>query len=73
MATIKRQKIFLPPSPRTLSKKEKEILCGVLFTLKVLDGYSSNPINHVSMKDIKCKEPMLTLLFILLVYFIGRI
>ena len=49
----KGKKIFLPPAPHTLSKKQKEILCGVLFTLKVLDGYSSNPKNHVSMKDIK--------------------
>ena len=24
--------ILLPPTPHTLSKKEKEILCGVLFT-----------------------------------------
>jgi len=53
VATAKRKKIFLPPAPHTLSKKEKEILCGVLFTLKVLDGYSSNPRNNVSMKDLK--------------------
>ena len=31
----KGKKIFLPPTPHTLSKKEKEILCHVLFTLKV--------------------------------------
>ena len=49
----KGKKIFLPPAPHTLSEKEKEILCGVLFTLKVPDGYSSNPRNHVSMKYIK--------------------
>jgi len=49
----KGKKIFLPPAPHTLSKKEKEILCRVLFTLKVPDGYSSNPINNVSMKYLK--------------------
>ena len=36
----KRQKPFPPPAPHTLSKKQKEILCGVLFTLKVPNGYS---------------------------------
>ena len=51
MATTKRKKNT--PAPHTLSKKEKEILCRVLFTLKVPDGYSSNPINNVSMKDLK--------------------
>jgi len=49
----KGKKIFLPPTPHTLSKKEKEILCHVLFTLKVSDGYSSNPRNNVSMKHLK--------------------
>ena len=53
MATTKRKKNILPPAPHTLSKKEKEILCGVLFTLKARDGYSSNPRNHVSIKYIK--------------------
>ena len=47
------KKIFLPPTPHTLSKKEKEILCRILFTLKVLDGYSSNHRNHVYMKYLK--------------------
>ena len=49
----KGKKIFLPPTPHTLSKNEKEILCRVLFTLKVSDGYSSNPRNNVSMKYLK--------------------
>ena len=46
-------KKILPPIPDTFSKKEKDILCHVLFTLKVPDGYSSNPRNHVSMKYLK--------------------
>ena len=53
MPQQKGKKIFLPPTPHTLSKKEKEIPCPVLFTLKVLDRYSSNPKNNVSMKDLK--------------------
>ena len=31
----KGKKIFLLPAPHTLSKKEKEIICHVLFMLKV--------------------------------------
>jgi len=53
VARTKRKKNISSPAPHTLSKKEKEILCRVLFTLKVPDGYSSNPINNVSMKDLK--------------------
>ena len=53
MATTRRKKNIFPPTPHTLSKKEREILCGVLFTLKVQNGYSSNPRDHVSMKYIK--------------------
>ena len=49
----KGKKIFLPLAPHTLSKKEKENLCGVLFMLKVPNGYSSNTRNHVSMKYLK--------------------
>jgi len=49
----KGKKIFLPPAPHTLSKKEKDILCRVLFMLKVPDGYNSNLRNNVSMKDLK--------------------
>ena len=49
----KDKNIFLPPAPHTLSKKEKDILCHVLFMLKVLDGYSSNRRNNVSMKYLK--------------------
>jgi len=47
------KKIFLPPAPHTRSKKEKETLCVVLFTLKVLDHYSSNPRIHISMEELK--------------------
>jgi hypothetical protein len=47
------KKKFLPPTPHTLSKKEKETLCYVLFTLKVLDGYSSNPRSHISIDELK--------------------
>jgi len=50
---VKGQKIFLPPAPHTLSKKEKQTLCHVLFMLKVPDGYSSNPKNHISMEELK--------------------
>lgn len=50
---VKGQKIFLPPAPHTLSKKEKQTLCHVLFMLKVPDGYKSNPKNHISMEDLK--------------------
>jgi hypothetical protein len=45
--------IFLPPTPHTLSKKEKETLCVVLFTLKVPNGYSSNIRIHISMEELK--------------------
>ena len=47
------KKIFLPPTPHTLSKKEKETLCAILFTLKVPVGYSSNPRSHISMDELK--------------------
>ena len=50
---VKGKKIFLPPAPHTLSKKEKQTLCHVLFMLKVPDGYSSNPKNHISMEELK--------------------
>ena len=46
-------KKILPPAPHTLSKKEKETFCVVLFRLKVPDGYSSNPRNHISMEALK--------------------
>ena len=47
------KKTFLPPAPHTLSKKEKETHCVVLFTLKVLDGYSSNRRIHISIDEFK--------------------
>ena len=47
------KKIFPPSAPHTLSKKEKETFCVALFTLKVPDGYSSNPRNHISMEEHK--------------------
>lgn len=50
---VKGTKIFLPPAPHTLSKKEKHTLCHVLFMLKVPNGYNSNPKNHISMEDLK--------------------
>ena len=53
MDRTKRKKKILPPAPHTLSKKEKNILCRFLFTLKVPDGYRPNPRNNVSMKDLK--------------------
>ena len=45
--------IFLPPTPQNLSKKEKETLSVVLFTLKVNNGYISNIRIHISMEELK--------------------
>jgi hypothetical protein len=40
MATRSWKRMFPPPTSHTLSKKEKETLCAILFTLKVPNGYS---------------------------------
>ena len=53
MARSQGKKIYLPPTPHTLSKKEKETICHVIFMLKVPYGYNSNPKKNVSMEEIK--------------------
>ncbi len=50
---VKGQKIFLPPAPHSVSKKEKETLCHVLFMLKVPNGYSSNLKSCINMEELK--------------------
>ncbi|XP_063949039.1 uncharacterized protein LOC108203290 [Daucus carota subsp. sativus] len=47
------KRTYLPPACFTLSRKEKISLCECLSTVKVSSGYSSNPKNFVSMKDLK--------------------
>jgi hypothetical protein len=53
MSTRSGGEIFFPPAPHTPSKKEKETLCSILFTLKVPNGYRSNPRSHISMDKLK--------------------
>jgi len=53
MATRSRKKTFLPPAPHIVSKKEKETLCVVLYTLSISDGNNSNHINHIYMEELK--------------------
>jgi hypothetical protein len=48
-------RFYLPPAPHTLSKEEKKVFCKRLFDLKLLDGYSSNLANFISMSDCKIK------------------
>ena len=52
MATISGKKKYFFHLHHTLSKKEKETLCAILFTLKVHDGYSSNTRSHISMDEL---------------------
>ena len=47
MATRLGKKIFLPLATQTLSKKEKDTLCVVVFSLKVPYGYNSNHRSHI--------------------------
>ncbi|XP_074336175.1 uncharacterized protein LOC141673340 [Apium graveolens] len=47
------KRAYLPPACYTLSRKEKISFCECLSSVKVPSGYSSNPKNLVSMKDLK--------------------
>ncbi|XP_074352503.1 uncharacterized protein LOC141691636 [Apium graveolens] len=47
------KRAYLPPACYTLSRKEKISFCQCLSSVKVPSGYSSNPKNIVSMKDLK--------------------
>ena len=47
------KRAYLPPSCFTLSRKEKISFCECLSSMKVSTGYSSNPKNIVSIKDLK--------------------
>ncbi|KAL8099331.1 hypothetical protein AgCh_031838 [Apium graveolens] len=47
------KRAYLPPACYTLSRKEKISFCECLSSVKVPSGYSSNPKNIVSMKDLK--------------------
>ncbi|XP_074324358.1 uncharacterized protein LOC141661273 [Apium graveolens] len=47
------KRAYLPPACYTLSRKEKISFCECLCGVKVPSGYSSNPKNYVSMKDLK--------------------
>ncbi|XP_074356761.1 uncharacterized protein LOC141696532 [Apium graveolens] len=47
------KRAYLPPVCYTLSRKEKISFCECLSSVKVPSGYSSNPKNLVSMKDLK--------------------
>ena len=46
-------RIKLPPASYTLTREEKKSFCKALHNIKVLDGYSSNLKNLVSLKDCK--------------------
>ncbi|KAL8156659.1 hypothetical protein AgCh_001665 [Apium graveolens] len=47
------KRAYLPPACYTLSRKEKISFCECLSSVNVPSGYSSNPKNLVSMKDLK--------------------
>ncbi|XP_074327543.1 uncharacterized protein LOC141665458 [Apium graveolens] len=47
------KRAYLPPACYTLSRKEKISFCECLSSVKVPSGYSSNPKNLLSMKDLK--------------------
>ncbi|KAL8128020.1 hypothetical protein AgCh_014813 [Apium graveolens] len=47
------KRMYLPLACYTLSRKEKISFCECLSSVKVPSGYSSNPKNLVSMKDLK--------------------
>lgn len=47
------KKMYLPPAPYTLSKKEKTIFLKRLMDLKLPDGYSSNIGKLASMEEFK--------------------
>ncbi|KAK9286695.1 hypothetical protein L1049_015098 [Liquidambar formosana] len=47
------KKYILPTAPHTFSKKEKQIFCARLKSLKLPDGYSSNLANCISLEEYK--------------------
>ncbi|XP_027936218.1 uncharacterized protein LOC114191244 [Vigna unguiculata] len=47
------RRTYLPPACHTLSRKEKQIFCECLRSVKVPQGYSSNISSLVSMQDLK--------------------
>ena len=54
LAPVNREKkIFIPPACYTLTKEEKRYVMKTLSEVKVLEGYSSNVKNSVSMTDLK--------------------
>ncbi|XP_052290753.1 uncharacterized protein LOC107175715 isoform X3 [Citrus sinensis] len=50
---VREKSTFLPPTPHTLSRVEKQIFCKRLLDLKLPDGYSSNIGSCISMEDCK--------------------
>ncbi|XP_012853199.1 PREDICTED: uncharacterized protein LOC105972765 [Erythranthe guttata] len=46
-------RLYLPTTPHTLSKTEKQFFCRRLYNLKLPDGYGSNIANCVSLADCK--------------------
>jgi len=47
------RRIYLPLACHTLSRKEKQIFCQCLRSVKVSQGYSSNISSLISMQDLK--------------------
>ncbi|XP_074323287.1 uncharacterized protein LOC141660222 [Apium graveolens] len=47
------ERAYLPPACYTLSRKEKISFCECISSVKVPSGYSSNPKNLISLKDLK--------------------
>ena len=45
--------IKLPPASYILIREEKKMFCECLRSIKVLDGYSSNMKNPLSLKECK--------------------
>ena len=50
---VEGMRTYLPATPHLLSKIEKKIFCESLFNMKLLDGYSSNIGNCVSVEECK--------------------
>ena len=47
------KRTYLLPACYTLTKEEKHMFCETLANLKILDGYSSNISNLVSVKELR--------------------
>src|SRR5262249_3924639 len=52
-STVLKNGTFLPATCFTFSKKKKKQFCKILSKVKVSDGYVSNIMSHVQMKDSK--------------------